>query len=197
MATCTPTPEDRRRAFWTWKSDACGYAEDECGNECGIPGLAFNERPCDQGCRVQPCNHRPHLRSIRTDGYIASLILGTLLTRGRRPDNACGWRPGERLGHWSDTFRTDGNRTGSRLFNGPPRTMRTTETLAWFKAAITADLAFLTRDGLVTSLKVDVANAGGGIISLTISWTEPAGSGVVGVLGGRVGQTWFWNGVNT
>lgn len=197
MATCVSAPDDRRRPFWTWQPAACGTASNGCDDDCGVPGLELQDGRCFDGCGRPACaGDGPIEKTIATNDYVRSLILGTLLTRGRKPDQPCGRRPGEGGGHWSDTFRRGNARTGSRLYYGPPASARAAEIAAWLKSVVALDLAYLTADGLVTAIKVAVSYAGGGQFEATISWTEPAGgSGVVGIAGGRVGKAWIWNGV--
>lgn len=195
MPTCVSTPDDRRRPFWTWQPDGCGIESNDCDGDCGVPGLKLLDASCLDNCGHPQCNGgTPTAKTLATNDYVRSLILGSLLTRGRRRDVRCGRRPGEGLGYWGDSLRRDSVATGSRLYDGPPSAGRTSETISWLRAAVAADLAYLSADGLVSSIKVSVAYTGGGLFEITIAWAGQAGDGVVGIAGGRIGKSWNWNG---
>src|SRR5688572_27723175 len=88
---CNVSISDRQRTFWT--TQACSTGE-LCNDKCDDVN----------GLKVVDANGG--YATIDNSNYVRSLALNILLTDGRRPDAPCGWKPGARGGHWSDSYRS-------------------------------------------------------------------------------------------
>src|SRR5262245_26348080 len=98
---CAPLPVQRRHYFWATQPAPCGeYVE--CGEHCGIPGLVYVEHP--------------NGRSISTDSLIRSLILNIINTKARDPLAKC-IPPIAVGGHWSESYREDNLKSGTRIWS--------------------------------------------------------------------------------
>lgn len=176
---CIASTTDRRRTFWT--TQPCG-ADELCGNQCGSEyGLKLN--PSVDG-----------FRSISTADYVKSLALNILLTDGRRPDAPCGYRPGVRGGHWSDSFRPQEYRgTAGSLIATLNSHKSIADALAELKALVKFDMQKLVAYGVATSVDVAADYVGNNAAKLTIKIIGFAGETVnVGATLTRVKNSWAW-----
>ena len=172
---------DRRVRFWSTQSNAYGHY-DICNNqECGIPGLKI-------------ISHEQSA-TISTKDYVVGLALNILLTDAKKDDKACGYLPGTRGGHWSDSFT--GATTGSKL-RQIPTTYSIRETLSLVKANIQQDCQKLVYPyGVAEKIKTDVSYDGVNDIHVLLrifGRSEKVYS--VGLLGTRQTNSWVWNTTN-
>lgn len=179
IESCTIGVAERRRTFWT--TQPCG-SDDLCGNNCGSQyGLKLVDHP-------------GNARSIATDNYVASLALNILLTDGRRPDAPCGYRPGVRGGHWSDSFRPSeyAGKSGSLIATLNAH-KSIADALAELKALVKFDMQKLVAYKVATAVEVDAEYIGNNAAKLTIKIMGFAGEAVtVGATLTRVKNSWAW-----
>jgi len=176
---CAVSPQQRRRTFWT--TQACGV-DQMCRNNCGASyGLKISDP--ERG-----------YRSISTASWVQSLALNILLTNGRRPDAPCGYRPGVRGGHWSDSYR-------DREYQGTAGSMIATlnahksiaDAISELKALVKFDMQKLVAYKVATSVDVDVSYIGNNAVKLVIKIIGMAGENVnVGASLTRVKNSWAW-----
>lgn len=177
MAECIIPIEGRRKIFWTTQPDACGV-ESNCQSNCGSSGLKLKAQ--NGG------------RTFATNDYVRSLALNIMLTKGRKADTACGYRPGARGGHWMDTFRNDGQLTGSQLWD-LPTTYSVAESLKLIQALMQSSLQKLVAYGVAQSVDVTVTYAGGNVFSALVDIRGSDGNNSrVGVTGNRLENAWVW-----
>lgn len=204
MSICaTPGGADRRRTFWTTQPGACG-SEPGCVGDCGTPGLQFTTSNCGQlrcNCCPDPAvnpecppGERPiPSRSIVTSDWVRSLVINILMTNAKLPDTRCGYRPGAQGGHWSESFRTDGQKSGSAIRN-LPKSMGIRDSVALVRATLKADLAKLVKMGVAQSVEVTAEYLGNNLMSADIEVVGPNGTGSkVGLTGNRNGNAWAWS----
>lgn len=196
MTACATAPIGRRRTFWT--TQPCG-TRTVCGSECATFGLSIYR--VDDQCGLK-CDNTGELgckasneqveRSIANNDYVRSLALNILLTNGRKPDTACGYRAGQRGGHWSDSFRDDGLTAGSLLRTLPSSgSIRDSVNLA--RAYAQADLSKLVTMGYAASVDVQSKYLGGNAMSLDAVIYGQAGlTSNVGIIGSRSTNAWVW-----
>ncbi len=206
MGYCKSSPQGRRRPFWTTQPDACGTRVDSCRNgaECGIPGLQLTASSCGRfACDCCPAptddpdcigiNSPPVARSIVTNDWLRSLVINILHTDGRYEDNKCGFVPGTQGGHWSESFRKDGQKIGTLMRTIPPHTS-IRDAISLVKARMVADLNRLLVMQLVTSIAVNVRYLGGSQVTVEIIIIGQSGeTAKVGLLGSRLKNTWVWS----
>lgn len=195
MTECFTAPIGRRKTFWT--TQPCGTRL-SCGNECATFGLRFNRADecgaaCDNttplGCS-KPVDQIE--RTIDTTNSIVSLALNILLTNGRKPDATCGYRPGQRGGHWSDSFRDDGMTAGS-LLRTLPATASIRDSVQLARGYAQADLSKLVTLGYAQSVDVQTAYLGGNAMSLDATIFGQSGlTSNVGITGSRSNNSWLW-----
>lgn len=178
MSAISSAPADRRRVFWTTQPDACGSGE-ACGADCGQAGLAL--AALSNGSR-----------SIVNADWVRGLALNILLTDGRMPDNRCGWRPGAQGGHWSESFRKDGQKIGTTVRSIPAKgSIR--ESIALVRAQLIADMAKLVKLKIAQDVIVETEYLGGNKMAATITIIAPDGvSTSVGLSGTRTTNAWAW-----
>lgn len=179
IESCGISSTERRRTFWT--TQPCG-ADELCGNQCGSQyGLKLVDQP-------------GNFRSIATDNYVRSLALNILLTDGRRPDAPCGYRPGARGGHWSDSFRPAeyAGTTGSLIATLNAH-KSIADALAELKAIVKFDMQKLVAYGIATAVEVDAEYLGNNAAKLNIKIMGFAGETTnVGATLTRVKNSWAW-----
>lgn len=178
MSVCTTTASaDRRKVFWATQQDACGI-DPSCGFECAAPGLSLEEQ--DAGT------------TIATNDWVRGLVLNILGTDGRKPDTACGYRPGAQGGHWSDSFRGDGRRAGT-LVRNIPTSISIRDSVALARATLEADLSKLVNMGVAQKVSVTAAYVGGNVMTATVDIVGPNGVvSRVGLTGQRSPNAWAW-----
>ena len=180
---CGAPTDTRRRTFWTTQVAACGeYVA--CGDECGIPGLQF-----DQDVDVSVG------RTFLTNDWVRSLLLNILNTNGRQPATACGVPPGTQGGHWSESYREDGLKTGSLLRDALQRPVaRVQEGVNLVRAQVQADVYKLVQLGVASRVDVTAEYAGSNKIDVTIVVYGPSSltTNVVNLTADRLTNAWVW-----
>lgn len=178
-AYCTEqAPQGRRRTFWTTQPEACGAQPDDClmGQECGRPGLQLIGS------------------SYATGEWLRGLVINILHTDGKLPDSRCGFVPGTQGGHWSESFRSDGQKIGTLIRTIQPQTS-IRDALALVKARMIADLSRLV-DPMKLALKIDVTTSylGGNRVQVNIVIVGQSGETTrVGMTGDRLQNSWVWS----
>lgn len=176
---CNVTTSSRRRTFWTTRPCSTDAL---CRNVCGAShGLAF-----------VPGNGRQ--RSIATDNYVRSLALNILLTAGRRPDAPCGYRPGARGGHWSDSYRAREYQASSGSLIATLNAHKSiADALSELKALVKFDMQKLVAYKVATAVDVAAEYLGNNAAKLTIKIMGFAGETTnVGATLTRVKNSWAW-----
>lgn len=178
--SCLAVAADRRRIFWTTQPDPCGTDRDCSGDQCGRPGLQL---VAGNGGR-----------SFANNDFVRGLILNILLTDGRREDTLCGYRPGSRGGHWSDSFREDGARAGSTLRLTDTTGLSYRDAAALLQTIAESDLQKLVTMGVATQVKVTVSYRGRGVLFMEVQVIGQSGDVTrVGVTGTQMRNAWVWN----
>lgn len=186
LARCSVAPAGRRRVFWATQPAVCGNTElctnDVHGPNCGRPGLEW----------IGAADPEGDGRTISTDNWIEGLILNILLTDAQREDALCGHLPGQRGGHWSDSFRTDGASAGSRVRHISP-TCSVAQMVALVEGAINDDLQRLVTWAVALAVAVRVTYRGNNVLWADIEVTGLAGDRIaVGLAGTRLTNAWAW-----
>jgi phage gp46-like protein len=207
MSQCLVATAAQLPHFWTTQPDACGATieADNCGGEglCGAPGLSLV--PVYSECNPLGCYSQivggvvtkpaPALigASFATNDFIRSLALNILLTDAtRKPSAACGVTIGRRGGYWADSFRTDGQYTGSYLRQLPAvGAMAQLAGLAQQYAQ--RDLQKLVAYGVATSVSVTATYLGGGTIALVCVINGDTGPATVNLNGKVSASAWAWS----
>lgn len=179
MAACAQAaPGSRRRAFWATQPNACGVDGNKCGDPCGIAGLQIIDN--DDG------------RTFATNDWLRGLVLNILMTDAKLPNTSCGYVPGTQGGHWSESFRGDGQVSGT-LVRDLPTSSSIAASVAMAKARLTADMAKLIALGVATSVEVVTTYLGGQRISAEIVVVGQSGEKQrVGLSGSRLENSWVW-----
>lgn len=182
MDICKPSTLDRRKNFWTTQSCDVFY---NCNDECGIFGLVYDG---DGG--LDPSENP---RSIKTNNWLSSLVVNILLTDGRQSETPCGFAPGRRGGHWSDSFRTDGLTSGS-LIRNPSAAKTVQEAALLLEAYAQVALQKLVTLGVALSVKATATYSGKNRIQLGVVITGPASAEErVGLTTTRLTNQRVWN----
>jgi phage gp46-like protein len=177
MAECVIPIEGRRRIFWTTQIDACGVKQ-ECQSDCGSSGLKLLSKPGG--------------RTFANNNFVTGLALNILLTKGRKADSFCGFRPGARGGHWADTFRDDNQTSGSALWDLPTQ-YSVAESIKLVKALMQSALQKLVVYGVALSVEVTVTYAGGNTFNAVVDIQGSDGNNSrVGITGSRLENSWVW-----
>lgn len=181
MTYCVSPAQDRRRIFWTTQPSACGVSPDNCsGGECGTPGLFLT-------------GNFGQSRTIATNDWLRSLIINILSTRGRQENQDCGHAIGAQGGHWSDSFRKDGQQAGNLIYTVGMKRSYTEAALA-VAARVQADMHKLVLNNVVKSIDVVAEYIGGGRMSLKFEVRLPTGeTSRVGLTGERSQNAWMWS----
>lgn len=173
---CNITPLERRRPFWTTQPAACGSQADTCGGyDCGRPGLQLDGS------------------SFVTSDWLRSLVINILHTDGRQPDTRCGYAPGTQGGHWSESFRSDGQKIGTTIRNIPPQAS-IRDALSLIKAKMISDLNRLIMMKLVAKIDVATSYLGSNRVRVDIIVIGQSGETTrVGMIGDRLRSSWVWS----
>lgn len=176
---CNISTSERRRTFWTTRP-------------CGVDTLCRNNCGSDYGVRLTAPDNG--YRSIETDDFVKSLALNILLTTGRRPDAPCGYRPGARGGHWSDSFRPREYQANAGSLIATLNAHKSiADALAELKALVKFDMQKLVAYKVATAVEVAAEYAGNNAAKLTIKIMGFAGETVnVGATLTRVKNSWAW-----
>lgn len=177
---CHPGLTDRQRTFWT--TQPCAEKGSLCGNNCDDSyGLKLVEVGEDQA-------------TIDNSDYVRSLALNILMTDGRRPDAPCGYRPGVRGGHWSDSFRKpEYAATAGSLIATLNAHKSIGEAVNELQALVQYDMQKLVKYGVATAVEVKAEYVGSNVVNLAIKINGFAGDAVaVGASLVRVKNAWAW-----
>lgn len=178
---CNGPINGRRKIFWTTQAASCGVVS-SCVGDCGSTGLET----------YIPLGTPDGARTIRTNDYVLGLALNILMTDGRKEDTPCGHRPGARGGHWSDSFRDDGQSSGTNIrYIAPQRSIA--DTVKLIQAHMQNSLNKLVTYGVANLVTVKTSYAGRGVIAADIEILGNDGqSARVGVTGKRIENSWVW-----
>lgn len=172
MVAATPIIADRRRTLWTNHPDACGTSAG-CGERCGVPGMVLSGG------------------SLSTSGWVVSTVLNMLLTDAKRDDAPCGWHPGGRGGHWSESYMN--GQLGSKIQHIPAMG-RVEDLRARLLSSVTETVSRLVTRGVASSVDVDVNYTGSGRFSVGVKVQFVSGNPQnVGVTAARTDNGWVWN----
>ena len=179
MVQCSGPVLGRRRIFWTTQPDACG-SETSCQASCGSSGL---ETYVPEGADG---------RTFRNNDWVRGLALNILLTDAQKDDTACGHRPGARGGHWSDSYRTDGQKAGTQL-RYIPRQKSVQDSVQLIQAYMAASLNKLVAYGVAAMVTVTVKYIGRNTYNADIEIIGQNGqTSRVGIVGNRLENSWVW-----
>jgi phage gp46-like protein len=193
--SCTEQNVGRRRVFWTTQPQACG-SYTLCGAECVIPGLEYekintvyvNPRP---GEKIFPTPGGEGYKTIKTTGWLTSLVLNILNTRSRS-DLRCP-TPASVYGHWSESYRDDGLYIGSTLWNAAAKSYpRTSDAVKAVQAAVRADMNKLVAMGIAESVEVEAIYLGTGNVGVTVTVYTMTGRSKINLSGTFVSESWEW-----
>lgn len=130
-------------------------------------------------------------RSIRTDGWLRSLIINILNTRART-DLKCP-SPSAVYGHWSESYRVDGLYIGSRLWNTASKSyIRVADAVSAIEAAITADVNKLVILGVVDSVQVEAHYRGNNSVGVNVTAVTVRSQHVLNLSGNLLAGEWVW-----
>jgi phage gp46-like protein len=178
MAECNVPIQGRRRIFWTTQPDACGE-QSYCHSNCGSSGLKSYVPGGQAG------------RTFKNDNYVRSLALNIILTNGKKADRACGYRPGARGGHWSESYGDNLN-VGTNL-RDIPTTYTIAEAIKLIQANLTTSLHKLVLYGVALSVDVKVKYLGSNVFDAAIDIISQDGlTSRVGITGNRLENSWVW-----
>jgi phage gp46-like protein len=182
IAACSANFAERRRHFWTTQPNACGTVA-ECNMDCGRPGLLLTPVTSDPGTP----------RSFVTSDWVRGLLLNILGTDAKLPDRSCGYEAWQQGGHWSESYRNDGQKTGTLV-----RELKTgrsiKDSIAAVKAHLENDLSKLISMEIASSVVVNATYIGGNKVKVDIVVTSIAGvDAKVGLTGERSAISWVWN----
>lgn len=206
MAQCSVPASNRRRLFWATQPDACGTS-DICGAGCGIPGLSRSSSggwDCAPGCQCCPpatvdpsCPDQIGERqqvTISTDQWLRGLVINMLMTDGRMPDTACGYRPGAQGGHWSSSYIEAGPAEVGTLIRAVPTGGRIQDSVNLATSYARATLQRLIERGVALDISVVGVYLGGMKMRLDIDVIgRRSDSAKVGISGQRVANGWVWS----
>jgi phage gp46-like protein len=195
--TCIEQNVGRRRVFWTTQPQACD-SYTLCGAECVIPGLEYetfttpyvDQRP---DSKIYPPSEGSLIgyRTIKTTGWLTSLILNILNTRSRS-DLKCP-TPAAVYGHWSESYRDDGLYVGSTLWNAASKPYpRTSDAVKAIQAAVRADMNKLVAMGIAESVDVEARYLGAGNVGVTVTVHTMTGRSKISLSGTFVSESWEW-----
>lgn len=186
---CNPLPEDRRRVFWTTqlKPDPDGAG---CNILCGVTGLALIDPVTDKAVDPYLGSNKP--ATIQNTDWVRGLALNILGTNGRKPDTACGYKPGSLGGHWSESFAPAGTKIGNLVYAITPQARVSDYVLLVQEYANTA-LQKLVSYGVAKQVNVTAKYMGSNEISLVVDILGSDGKNAnVGVSGRLIENTWMW-----
>ena len=198
LSRCAVAPARQRRLFWATQASCgsvplCQGPSSEAAKDCGSAGLVVEciPDPCDLGCH-DDCPPRILGTKISTGNWVSGLVLNILLTDARFEDSECGSRPGNRGGHWSESFRGDNRKTGSRI-RQIDADCSIGETLQLVEGYVEDDLSSLLVWGVAKSIDVVATYGGSNRVDTTITIIGERDDEIrVGVTGTRLKNGWVW-----
>lgn len=173
----TGAGQSRRRPFWASQPAACGEDADPCRqeSECGRPGLKLEGS------------------SFATGDWLRGLVINILHTDGKLPADRCGFTPGTQGGHWTESFRSDGQKVGTLIRTIPPQTS-IRDALLLIKARMLADLNRLIVMQIALKIEVETFYLGGNRVRVDVVIIGQSGEATkVGMLGDRLKNSWVWS----
>jgi phage gp46-like protein len=196
VSTCDIPTSGRKRVFWS--TQICSVRPDRCGADCATFGLKLEPDLCpDAGCdntRVDGCAVDISMlpRRITNSDWVRGLALNILMTDARNPDSVCGYPPGQRGGHWSESYRS-GVKVGS-LLRALPRKSSIEQNVQAIKVQAEVDLNKLVTYGVASSVEVTTAYLGGSRYSLNAKIYGSDGiTSNVGLSGTRLENAFVWS----
>lgn len=185
--TCYSMPRDRRRVFWATQNKPNPDA-DTCHVQCGLTGLHMIDPVTDKS--VILANDKP--ATIQTTEWVRGLALNILGTNGRKPDTACGYKPGSLGGHWSESFAQPGTKVGNLVYSIPQQA-RVSDYVLLVQEYANSALQKMVTYGVAKQVSVTAKYAGNNEIDLTIDILGSDGNNSnVGVSGRVLENTWMW-----
>lgn len=177
LTPCAVPPERGRRGFFTFQ--VCGTVEACPGEECATVGLR----------RVL---NGDGTTSLDTSEWVRSLAYALLLTDSAKPASECGFTCGTRGGHWSDTFRGDGESTGTAV-RRIPASCAVGEVIAAGEAELARTFAPLVTWKVATEVSVAGTYRGSNRFDFDVK-IHGDGGRVVGfnAAGARLANGWLW-----
>lgn len=175
---CSIEPVGRRRIFWSTQPD-CGEVEACPGQSCAVPGLKRDVAA--------------QAATISNAEWVRGLMINILATDARKDDTECGWRPGQRGGHWSEAYIPKGTkRIGSRIRQLPQR-CAINEILGLAKAYAVDDLSVLVVWGVASEIEVETRYVGNNSIMLVAKAIARDAQVInVGMTATRTSNAWIW-----
>lgn len=175
--SCGLPVNGNRRTFWTLQP--CRTDSDNCGDTCSSWGLSVGENG-----------------TIKTTDWLRSLIVSILGTDARKPDNVCGYRPGARAGHWSDSYRngrypgTVGTSIRDLTSHG-----RIADAVQELRAYAQHDLQKLITYGVANRVEVNVTYKGANTtyLEIIVYGQGDADGTRVGMNVTRIANAWVWD----
>jgi len=122
-------------------------------------------------------------------------MINILMTDGRRPETECGYRPGAKNGHWSESFMEpgDANRGVGTLLRYIEPTGSVRESMLLIKEYARDSLQKLVHYGVAVSVDVEAEYAGNNNVNLIARVVGHAGeTSQIGVSGTRSKNAWVW-----
>lgn len=173
---CVDQNTGRRRIFWTTQ-ESCGTFYN-CGSECSLPGLKYVDSP--EG------------RTISNDAWLRGLILNILNTRART--NVPCPNPVAVFGHWSDSYRGDGLKVGSTVYDAAEKSYyKITDAVKAIGAAIKADMAKLVILNVADTVEVETVYMGGNRVAVEIIAVVRNVRHSLNLSGTYASDTWVWH----
>jgi hypothetical protein len=183
---CLKKDLGRRRIFWTTRQVCGDYFQ--CGHECAIPGLEYE----DHEEMDPPDQPPPGYRTINNEEWLRSLILNILNTKARN-DVRCP-QPTAIFGHWSESYRGDGLYIGSKLWNAAAKSYaRCADAVKAIGAAVQGDMSKLVYLGIATSVKVEAVYHNATHVDVIIQATTSMGANRINLSGAFVSESWIWH----
>jgi phage gp46-like protein len=195
--TCIEQNVGRRRVFWTTQPQACD-SYTLCGAECVIPGLEYEDQATPYVDQRPETRINPPVdggligyRTIKTTGWLTSLVLNILNTRARS-DLRCP-TPAAVYGHWSESYRDDKLYIGSTLWNAAEKSYpRTNDAVKAIGAAVQADMGKLKALGIAESIEVEATYLGSGNVGVSVTVFTVTGRSKINLSGTFVSESWEW-----
>jgi hypothetical protein len=188
---CTPSIIGQRRVFWSTQPRACGEYT-QCGEQCSIPGLAYEDREDSYPDQSLPDDVGSIFRTIKTDNWLHGLILNILNTRARS-DIPCS-TPAATYGHWSESYRNDNLYIGSTMWNEAEKPYaRISDAVNAIGRAVQTDMGKLVVLGVAQSVEAEVTYKGLNRVAVNIKTVTVSGRSTINLSGTYVSETWVWH----
>jgi phage gp46-like protein len=177
--TCNLGTVNNRKFFWATQPSK-GSSIDSCGSLCHKPGLELS---------IDGAN-----ATIKNEGWLRGLIINMLGTDGRKPETECGYTPGARGGHWTQSYMEGTETEVGTLLRTVDRAASTRQLAALVGAHARATLARLVARGLATNVEVEAGYGGAGRVTLDITvYGKGNQRSRVGLVGTQLKNGWAWD----